>query len=109
MNRRLLIGGGVVFAVLLAVGAVLFYLGGGGGSDSTGLFDRLKRGLTSVSQTMTPTQMAEAPEFASRRLEVDTSKAQPEACLVFTRNPDQSGKTHYEHYLTVDQIGRANV
>ncbi|MBI3676033.1 MAG: alpha-2-macroglobulin family protein [Proteobacteria bacterium] len=110
MNRRLLIAGGAVFAVLLVVGVVLYYLGGGEtGGPSGGLFERLKRGLTSVTQTMTPAQMAEAPEFAFRRLEIDTTKAQPEACLVFTRNLDQSGKTHYEDYLSIDPETRVVV
>ncbi len=44
----------------------------------------------------------EAPEFAFRRIEIDTSKPQAEACLVFTRKLDATGKTHYEDYFTVD-------
>ena len=43
-----------------------------------------------------------APEFAFRRLEIDTSKPQAEACLVFTRTLDDSGKTHYGDYLKFD-------
>jgi uncharacterized protein YfaS (alpha-2-macroglobulin family) len=110
MNRRLLIAGGAVFAVLLVVGVVLYYLGGGEtGGPSAGLFERLKRGLTSVTQTMSPSQMAESPEFAFRRLEIDTTKPQAEACLVFTRNLDQSGKTHYEDYLSIDPETRVVV
>jgi hypothetical protein len=50
--------------------------------------------------------MAAAPEFAFHRLEIDTTKAQPEACLVFTRALDVSGKTHYEDYLAVDPATR---
>jgi uncharacterized protein YfaS (alpha-2-macroglobulin family) len=41
------------------------------------------------------------PAFAFRRLEIDTSKPQAEACLVFTRTLDASGTTRYEDYLTV--------
>ena len=46
-----------------------------------------------------------APEHAGpyvRRLEIDVSKPQAEACLVFTRALDASGKTHYEDYLSID-------
>lgn len=38
-------------------------------------------------------------EFAFRRLEIDTSKPQAEACLAFTRTLDVSGATRYEDYL----------
>ena len=51
---------------------------------------------------MTPAQMAEAPDFAFRRLEIDTTKPQAEACLVFTRSLDASGRTHYEDYFSID-------
>jgi len=37
-----------------------------------------------------------------RRLEVDTSKIQAEACLVFTAPLDESGKTHYGDYLAIE-------
>src|SRR4051812_9051086 len=99
-NRRYLaIGGGVVAVVLAAV--VGLYMLGGKHTDGTppsGFFDRIASGLSSVTAGMTPSQMAEAPEFAFRRLEIDTTKPQAEACLVFTRNLDASGRTHYEDY-----------
>ena len=58
--------------------------------------------LSSFVTSQTPQQMAEAPEFAFRRIEIDTSKPQAEACLVFTRKLDATGKTRYEDYFTVD-------
>ncbi len=45
---------------------------------------------------------AEAPYFAFRRLEVQTSGETPEACLVFTRKLDDSGSVRYEDYLKFD-------
>jgi hypothetical protein len=47
--------------------------------------------------------------FAFRRLEIDTSKPQAEACLVFTRTLDASGKTHYQDYLSFDPETRVSV
>jgi uncharacterized protein YfaS (alpha-2-macroglobulin family) len=104
MIRRLfLIGAGVVGALVLILGT-LYYLGGKNAHG--GFFERLEKGVSSVTHAMLPAEMAEAPEFAFHRLEIDTTKAQPEACLVFTRNLDVSGKTHYEDYLAVDPATR---
>jgi alpha-2-macroglobulin len=100
-NRNwLLIGGGIAAAIVIVVGAL--YLMGAGGTG--GLFSRIASSMSSGTgtTTMTPGEMASSPYFAFRRLEVDTSKAQAEACLVFTRNLDASGRTHYEDYFTVD-------
>ena len=67
---------------------------------SGGFLSRLGAAFRSaVNRTMTPEEMAQAPEFAFRRLEIDTTQAQAQACLVFTRTLDVSGKTHYEDYL----------
>jgi hypothetical protein len=71
-----------------------------------GFFSRIAGGVTSITQPMSQAQMASAPAFAFHRLEIDTSKAQAQACLVFTRTLDQSGRTHYEDYLTVDPATR---
>jgi len=104
MIRRLfLIGAGIVGAFILVLGT-LYYMGGKGpaGAPGGGFFARLASGVSSVTHVMTPAEMASAPEFAFHRLEIDTTKAQPEACLVFTRDLDVSGKTHYEDYLSVD-------
>src|SRR5271154_6387410 len=103
MIRRLfLIGAGVGGAFILVL-RTLYHLGGKSpNGPSGGFFARLASGVSSVSHVMTPAEMASAPEFAFHRLEVDTSKSQPEACLVFTRDLDISGHTHYEDYLSVD-------
>jgi hypothetical protein len=104
MIRRLfLIGAGIVGAFILVLGT-LYYMGGKGpsGAPGSGFFARLASGVSSVTHVMTPAEMASAPEFAFHRLEIDTTKAQPEACLVFTRDLDVSGHTHYEDYLSVD-------
>jgi uncharacterized protein YfaS (alpha-2-macroglobulin family) len=108
MIRRLFIIGGAVVFVLFAVVGVLYYMGGNNPNGvSGGFFSRIAGGVTSLTQnTMSPEQMASAPEFAFHRLEVDTTKAQAEACLVFTRTLDVSGRTHYEDYLTVDPATR---
>ena len=59
---------------------------------------------------VTPTgEIAESAEFAFRRLEIDTSKPAAEACLVFTRDLDVSGKTHYEDYVAVTPQTRVAV
>ncbi|MEQ1754829.1 MAG: alpha-2-macroglobulin [Micropepsaceae bacterium] len=51
---------------------------------------------------VTSTPEKPAPYFAFRRLEVQTSGDEPEACLVFTRKLDNSGNTKYEDYLKFD-------
>ncbi|HXL98431.1 MAG TPA: alpha-2-macroglobulin, partial [Rhizomicrobium sp.] len=103
MIRRLfLIGAGIVGAFILVLGT-LYYMGGKNpNGPAGGFFARLASGVSSVSHVMTPAEMAAAPEFAFHRVDVDTTKADPEACLVFTRTLDISGKTHYEDYLSVD-------
>jgi uncharacterized protein YfaS (alpha-2-macroglobulin family) len=104
MNRRYLVIGGAAIAVVLAVVIGLYAMGGkhADGTPSKGFFDRLASGISQVTGSLTPSRMAEAPEFAFRRLEIDTTKPQAEACLVFTRPLDASGRTHYEDYLSID-------
>jgi hypothetical protein len=111
MNRRLVVIGGAVAAVFVVVIAALYFVGGPNGGPGGGFLGRLQGGLSRVAGTTTqnPRQMVESPEFSFRRLEVDTSKAQPEACLVFTRELDQSGHTHYEDYLSIDPTTRTVV
>ncbi len=48
---------------------------------------------------VTATPEPPAPYFAFRRLEIETTGSQPEACLVFTRKLDSSGTVKYEDYL----------
>src|ERR1700733_7692479 len=103
MNRRPFLIGGAIAAVLIVVIGVLYYLGGRNGGETAGSFlERLAKGVSSVTPTMTPAEMAASPKFAFHRLDIDTSQAQAQACLVFTRPLDITGKTHYEDYLTVD-------
>ncbi|HEY0302883.1 MAG TPA: MG2 domain-containing protein, partial [Rhizomicrobium sp.] len=90
-------------AVIAIVTGTLYFMGGSNAPGGGGLFSRIQSGLSSITGTVsTPSQMAEAPYFAFRRLEVDTSKPQAEACLVFTRSLDASGGTHYEDYYSID-------
>ncbi|MBS0470473.1 MAG: alpha-2-macroglobulin family protein [Proteobacteria bacterium] len=105
-NNRLfiLIGGGIVAVIAIVVGALYFV--GGSKTPGGGFFERIAGGASSITGTQTPAEMAAAPYFAFRRLEVDTSKPQAEACLVFTRNLDASGKTHYEDYFSIDPTTR---
>jgi hypothetical protein len=94
-QRLLLIGGGFAAAIMVCVLAGLYFAGGGGQSGG-GFAARLQAGLSGLA----PSPSA-SPEFAFRRLEVDTTKPQAEACLVFTRTLDASGHTHYADYVSV--------
>src|SRR5215469_4524951 len=103
MIRRTVIVGGIVAAILIVVAAILYYFGGGNQvGQEQGFFARLRNGFTTITRTASLHEMAEAPEFAFHRLEIDTTGAQAQACLDFTRTLDVSGRTHYEDYLTVD-------
>jgi hypothetical protein len=100
-NLRLLLIAGGALALLLVIAA--------GGAiwlhsrtpTGTGFLADITRGVQSVTGGPTATNSASA-EFAFRRLEIDTSKPQAEACLVFTHPLDTSGKTHYEDYVGLD-------
>ena len=107
IRRMFLIGAGIVGALVLVLGT-LYYMGGKPNGETQGFFGRLANGISAVTGTTTTStaDIGSAPEFAFHRLEIDTSKAQPEACLVFTRDLDVSGATHYEDYLTVDPSTR---
>ena len=54
------------------------------------------------SGAITATPEPPAPYFAFRRLEIETTGSEPEACLVFTRKLDCSGTIKYEDYLKFD-------
>lgn len=95
-----MMGGGIL--VIIAVVVTTLYFMGSGTPSGSGFLARLQSGLTSVTGVTTPAQMAEAPDFAFRRLEIDTTKPQAEACLVFTRSLDASGRTHYEDYFSIN-------
>ena len=105
-QRLLLIAGGAVAAVLAMALVAVWLLGGRGAGPNDGLFTRLQSGLSAVTSGLTPPPLEAARDFAFRRLEVDVSKPQAEACLVFTRPLDASGKTHYEDYITLDPVTR---
>ncbi|HEY5348028.1 MAG TPA: hypothetical protein VIJ72_07540, partial [Rhizomicrobium sp.] len=100
-QRLVYLAGGGLAALAVILLAALFVLGGRG-TGGGGLMERLQNGLSA----MTPAQLAGGPEFAFRRLEIDTSKPQAEACLVFTRTLDASGRTHYEDYFSIDPATR---
>ncbi len=108
-NQRLLliIGGGV--AAVLSVLLVTAYLLGGRGAQDAGVLARLQSGFSTVTGGLTGAPSDEARDFGFRRLDVDVSKSQAEACLVFTRALDASGRTHYEDYLSVDPALRLAV
>jgi len=104
----ILIGGGVGVAVVLAVVVTLYLLGGsetGGG----GFFARLSNGLSAVTSGVSPTSAEAGGEFAFHRVDIDTSKPQAVACLVFTQDLDVSGKTHYDDYFSIDPATRVAV
>jgi uncharacterized protein YfaS (alpha-2-macroglobulin family) len=100
-NRLYLVIGGAVVAVVAIVVATLYFIGGQGTPLGGNFFSRLQTGLSSVTGSLTPVREAVAPDFVFRRLEIDTTKPQAEACLVFTRSLDASGRTHYEDYFSV--------
>src|SRR5690242_10555782 len=94
--RYLLLGCLAVGALIAAFFAGLYFTGKD--QPGGGLIGRISSGIQSVTgQRATPA----AGDFAFRRLEIDTSRPQAEACLVFTRRLDGSGRTHYEDYLAL--------
>jgi uncharacterized protein YfaS (alpha-2-macroglobulin family) len=103
----ILIGGGVAVVVILAVVVTLYLLGARG--TGGGFFARLTSGLSSVTSGLAPTSAEAGGEFAFHRVDIDTSKPQAVACLVFTRDLDVSGKTHYDDYFTIDPATRVAV
>ncbi len=105
-QRLLLIAGGAAAAVLVMVLVAVWLLGGRGANQDAGMLARLQSGLSAVTSGLTPPRSEAVRDFAFRRLDIDVSKAQPEACLVFTRPLDASGKTRYEDYLTLDPVVR---
>ncbi len=105
-QRLLLIVGGALAAVLVMALAGVWLMGGRGKTTDTSILARLQSGLSAVTGNLTPAADDQAKDFAFRRLEVDVSKPQAEACLVFTRGLDASGKTHYEDYISVDPAVR---
>lgn len=97
-KKRLLlvIGGAVAFLAAMVVAAVFFI----GLPREGDMLARLQSGLGAV--TGGAPQGAAPRDFGFRRLEIDVTGPQPQACLVFTRALDGSGKTHYQDYLAID-------
>ena len=110
-RRWILIGGGAFVALFLAAVITLYVLGGRAtnGESGGGLLARLANGFTSITSSFTPGQAQAGGEFAFHRVDVDTTKAQAEACLVFTRDLDASGRTHYADYYSIDPETRVAV
>jgi uncharacterized protein YfaS (alpha-2-macroglobulin family) len=112
MRQRLLIIGGTAIVVLALLAGALYLLGGSnpgkgpGAPGETGIIAQIQRGISTATGTVTGGAPEQPAEFAFHRLEIDTSKPQAEACLVFTRKLDTSGKTRYEDYLTFDPTTR---
>ncbi len=107
-RRVILIGGGVGLVVGVVI-VVALYMLGGRGTGGGGFFDRLAGGLTNVTSGLQPTAAEATAEFAFHRLDIDTSKPQAAACLVFTRDLDASGRTHYDDYFGIDPSVRVAV
>ena len=105
----ILIGGGAAVAVILAVVVTLYVLGGRGTGSGGGFFDRLTSGLSTVTSSLAPTKAEAVGEFAFHRVDIDTSQPQAAACLVFTRDLDVSGRTHYVDYFDIDPATRVAV
>ncbi|MDE2183938.1 MAG: alpha-2-macroglobulin family protein [Alphaproteobacteria bacterium] len=107
-RRWILIGGGALAAIVLAVVVTLYVLGGRQ-TGSHGFFERLANGFSSVTTGLAPSKAQAAAEFAFHRLDIDTTKPQAAACLVFTRDLDASGRTHYADYFAIDPNVRVAV
>jgi alpha-2-macroglobulin len=95
-RKWLLIGGGALVAIVLAVVITLFVLGKNGN-----VLDRIAGGFNYVASNVTTAAEANGP-FAFRRVDIDTTKPQAEACIVFTRPLDASSHTNYKDYIAID-------
>jgi len=108
-RRWILIGSGVLAAVVLAVIVTLYVLGERAGTAGGGFFDRLASGFSSVTSSLTPGTAEASAEFAFHRVDIDTTQPQAAACLVFTRDLDVSGRTHYVDYFDISPSVRVAV
>ena len=104
--QRVLIALAVVVALTAAIFLAVRYVGQqgpGAPEETTSAGPGGDTGTTGTSTgPVTATPEPPAPYFAFRRLEVQTSGDEPEACLVFTRKLDNTGATKYEDYLKFD-------
>jgi uncharacterized protein YfaS (alpha-2-macroglobulin family) len=95
-RKWLLIGGGALVAVVLAVVVTLYIMGGKHGGT---MLERIAGGLNQVGGVATAE--ADNQSFAFRRVDIDTTKPQAEACLVFNR-PLDAGRANYKDYIAID-------
>jgi hypothetical protein len=105
--QRVLIALAVVVALTAAVFLAVKYFGQTQGpvspEDATSsVAEAPADGTTGTTGPTSTAPEPPSPYFAFRRLEVQTSGDEPEACLVFTRKLDSSGATKYEDYLKFD-------
>ena len=103
-RRWILISGGAILALAVAAVVTLYVLGGR--ATNGGVLTRIVTGFSRITSSFGPTEAQAGGEFAFHRVDVDTSKAQAEACLVFTKDLDGSGRTHYEDYYAIDPATR---
>lgn len=101
-QRWIVIAGGAVAVVLVGIAVALYVLGGRGPGAGGGVLERLRNGVVAITSSFAPGKIPNLEEFAFRRLDIDTTKPQAEACLVFTRDLDASGRVHYEDYISIE-------
>ena len=108
--QRVVIALAVVVALTAAIFLAVKYVGqqqAAVDSDTTSSTGETQTaGTPGTPAPTTTTPEPPAPYFAFRRLEVQTSGDEPEACLVFTRKLDNSGATKYEDYMKFDPVTR---
>ncbi len=107
-RKWIVIGGGALVAVVLAVVVTLYVLGGRH-TQREGLIARLTGGIDYLSSAVCPSKAEAVAEFAFHRLDVDTTKNEPQACLVFTRPLDATGRIQYKDYVAIDPATRIAV
>ena len=106
MQRVLIALAAVVLLTAAIVLGVRYFTKPGG--EATGPTTATTTGTTTPGTSVpgtgavTATPEPPAPYFAFRRLEIETTGSEPEACLIFTRKLDSTGNVKYEDYLKFD-------
>lgn len=94
-------------AALIVIGAAVGgYLYWSEPDQMTALIDEAME-VVSADQASTPARRSSPPPkrsdiFEFRRLEIDTSKEEAEACLVFTQDLESGGDVQYQDYLKIE-------
>jgi uncharacterized protein YfaS (alpha-2-macroglobulin family) len=101
-QRWIFVAGGALAVVLVAALAGLYIVGGKTNHTGAGILERIENGIASITSGMSVPAVVGTQEFAFQRLDIDTTKPQAEACLMFSRDLDVSGRTHYEDYFTIE-------